>query len=145
MKFLRIALGLVVGAYALFSLFPIGTNAAYKLGLLHASGDEARLIPVWEATPWWQLAVWAALVAFFAHVAWRLIRGRAALTAYVAALVMDAALWWTMQTQPAYQEAFTPAELQIDYLTLLSMAVVGGLIWWAEGRGRGAGLNPPLI
>jgi hypothetical protein len=134
MKYLRVALGVLVGAYALYSLFPIGTNAAYKLGLLGVSEGEARLIPLWEATPWWQLAVWAALTAFLLHVAWRLVRGRTALTAYVVALLLYAALWWTMQAQPAYQQAFTPAELQLDYLMLLAMALVGGLIWWVEGR-----------
>ena len=134
MKILRVALGAVVAAYGLFCLFPIATNAAFKLGLLHAGGDEARLIPLWTATSWLQLAIWAAVVAVFIAVGWRLIRGQAALGLYVVAVLLDAGLWWVMQSSDAYQQAFTPAELQMDYDMLLGRIIAGVLIWWVERR-----------
>jgi hypothetical protein len=131
---LRIALGVIVGAYGLFCLFPIGTNAAYKLGLLHPAGEVARMVPLWEATSWPQLMVWAAVVALFLVVGWRLVRGQPAFRLYLMAFVLDAALWWFMQSAEAYQQVFTPAELQMDYDMLLGMAVAALAIWWLERR-----------
>jgi hypothetical protein len=135
MRVLRIALGFVVGAYGVFCIFPIAANALYKAGQMPAPGGEAaRMVPLWEATPWWQLAVWAAIVALFMLVAVRLIRGRAALGLYLLAIVADRALWWVMHAGEAYQQAFTPAELQLDYVTLAAMVLVAVLIWVAERR-----------
>lgn len=136
MKFLRIALGAVVAAYGLFSLFPIATNAAFKLGLLHPGEAQARLIPLWSATSWFQLAVWAAVVGVFVVVGWRLIRGRAALGLYLLAVVLDTALWWVMQSGDAYQQAFTAGELQMDYDLLLGMLAAGVAIWRIERQPR---------
>ncbi|MDB5475311.1 MAG: hypothetical protein JWP49_822 [Phenylobacterium sp.] len=135
MKILRIAVGVVVGLYGLFCLFPIGANAAWKLGLIHpADGHAARLVPLWAATSWPQLIVWAAVVALFPVVGWRLVRGRPAFRLYLTAFVLDAALWWFMQSAEAYQQVFTPAELQMDYDMLLGMAVAALAIWWVERR-----------
>lgn len=133
MKYLRIALGVVAGAYGLFCLFPLLSNAAYKLGMMHdLKGDAARMVPLWQATPWWQLAAWLAVVTLFLAAAWRLIRGRRALGLYAAAFVADACLWWVFQSGAAYRQVFSPAELQFDYYMLGAMLLVGALIWWAE-------------
>jgi hypothetical protein len=135
MKILRIAVGVIVGLYGLFCLFPIATNAAWKLGLMHpAGGDAARMVPLWAATSWPQLAVWAAVVALFLVVGWRLVRGQPAFRLYLVTFVLDAGIWWFMQSGDAYQQVFTPAELQMDYDMLLGMAVAGLLIWWVERR-----------
>ena len=131
---LRIALGAVVAAYGLVSLIPIAANGAFKLGLLHPSGAQARLIPLWSATSWFQLGVWAAVVAVFIVVGWRLIRGRAALGLYVLAVLLNTALWWIMQSGDAYQQAFTPGELQTDYDLLLATIAAGVAIWRIERR-----------
>ena len=37
-----------------------------------------------------------------------------------------------MQSSEAFQQAFTPAELQMDYDMLLGRTVAGVLIWWVE-------------
>ena len=133
MKVLRIALGVVVGAYGLYCLFPLLSNAAYKLGYLHRlTGDAARVVPLWEATPWWQLAVWLAVLILFAVAGWRLIRGRSAFRLYAVTIVLDAALWWVFQSSAAYRQVFTQAELQLDYYSLGAMLLVGGLIWRVE-------------
>jgi hypothetical protein len=132
---LRIALGVLVGAYGLSNLLPIASNVAYKAGAMgQPTGEMARMVPLWEATAWWQLGLWTAVAALLMLVAWRLVRGRPALGLYVATLAADAVLWWLMQSGAAYQQVFTPADLQMDYDMLLAMAVVGVLIWWAERR-----------
>jgi len=135
MWLLRIALGFVVGAYGVFCLFPIVANALYKAGRMPApAGEAARMIPLWDATPWWQLAAWTAIVALFLLVAVRLIRGRPAFGLYLLAIAADGALWWVMHASEAYQLAFTPAEAQLDYATLAAMILVAVLIWLAERR-----------
>ena len=132
---LRIGLGVLVGAYGLSNILPITSNVLYKAGTLgQPRGDMARMAPLWEATAWWQLGLWTAVVALLMLVAWRLLRGRHALGLYVATLTADAALWWVMQSGAAYQQVFSPADVQMDYDMLLAMAVVGVLIWWVERR-----------
>jgi len=138
MKILRIAVGAVVGAFGLFSLFPIVTNVLYKLGAMpHPAGDAARMVPLWVATPWWQLGASAAIAALFLTIGWRLVRGRPALGLYVAAMVADTVLWWIMHSAAAYQQVFTPIEVQMDYDMLLGAAVAGAVIWWVERRPLG--------
>ncbi|MDB5494718.1 MAG: hypothetical protein JWP86_2055 [Phenylobacterium sp.] len=132
---LRIGLGVLVGVYGLSNLLPIASNVAYKAGALgQPTGAMARMVALWDATAWWQLGLWTAVVAVLMLVAWRLVCGRPALGLYVATLAADAALWWVMQSGAAYQQVFTPADVQMDYDMLLAMAVVGVLIWWVERR-----------
>ena len=134
----RIALGAVVGAYGLFSLVPITVNALYKAGAMpRPSAEAAQRVALWEATPWWQLGLSAAIVALFLTIAWRLVRGRPALGLYVAALFGNAVVWWVMHSAAAYQQVFTPAEVQMDYDLVLGFAVAGASIWWLERRVAG--------
>jgi len=127
------ALGVVVGAYGVFCVFPIAANVLYKLGQMVApTGDAARMIPLWKATAWWELAVWAAIVVLFLIIGSRLILDRPAFGLYVLAVVADGALWWVMHATEAYQQAFTPAELELDYVMLAGMFLVGLLIWVAD-------------
>jgi hypothetical protein len=144
MKILRIAhvrvvLAGLVGAYGLSNLVPIAANVLYKAGAMpHLGAEAAQRIELWTATPWWQLGVWTAIVAMFLAVAWRLLRGRPALGLYVAALVGDTVRWWIMHSAAAYQQVFSPTEVQMDYDIILGMAAVGAAIWWLERRGSGA-------
>jgi hypothetical protein len=135
MRILRMALGVLVGAYGVFCLFPIGANALYKAGQMPSpAGDAARMVPLWQATSWWELAVWTGVVVLFLVIGLRLLRGWPAFGLYLVALAVDGALWWVMHASEAYQQAFTPAELQMDYVMLAGMALVGVLIWVAERR-----------
>jgi hypothetical protein len=135
MKVLRMALGLVVGAYGVFCLFPIAANALYKAGQMPPpAGEAARMVPLWAATAWWELALWTAIVALFLVTGFRLVRGRPALGLYLVVIVANGALWWVMHAKEAYQRAFTTAELQTDYVMLVATVVVGVLIWLAERR-----------
>jgi len=138
MKILRIAVGAVVAAFGLFSLFPVATDVLYKAGALaKPAGEAAGMTALWAATPWWQLGASAAVAALFLAIGWRLVRRRPALGLYVAALVADAVLWWIMHSAAAYQQVFTPTEVQIDYDIVLAVAVAGALIWWVERRPMG--------
>ena len=135
MRILRYVLGALIGAYALFSLFPIATDAAFKLGMYdNPTGVVARMIPLWQATSWWHLVLWLVVVALFLVAAWRLLRGGRALAPYAAAFILDMVLWATMKTLPAYRQVFTPAELQSDGYILAFMVVCGVLIWFVERR-----------
>jgi len=132
-KLLRIVLGLVVAAQGLSSLFPLLTSAAYKFGLIHpTSGPAALMVPLWAATPLWQLAVWLAAVLVLAVAAWRLARGRPALWLYLAALAANAGLQWLMQRSAAYHRVFGPATAPFDRDRLVVLLLVGALIWWVE-------------
>jgi hypothetical protein len=135
MKILRVALGVLIGAYGVFCLFPIVTNAVYKAGRMpDPTGEAARMIPLWQATSWWELAAWTGIVALFVVIGARLMRGQTAFGLYLIALGADAGLWWIMHASEAYQRAFTQAELQLDYVMLAAMVVVALLIWIAERR-----------
>lgn len=134
MNILRIATGAMAAGYGLFSLAPIAADAAYKLDLFTPRGEATRIVPLWDATPWWQLGASAGVAGIFLLIGWRLVRGRSALGFYVVALFANAALWWAVQSSTAYQQVFTQAELQLDYALLLATAVFGVLIWWLERK-----------
>jgi hypothetical protein len=133
MKILRIALGVIVGLYGLVLALPLLRNSLFKLGRLHnLSGDRARMVPLWQATAWWQLAIWLIAVALMLAAAFRLFAGRSALAIFAAGFVVDAGLWWMLRGGAAYQQAFTPLQLRSDYYTLSFMLLVGAVIWLVE-------------
>ena len=96
------------------------------------------MIPLFQATPWWQVAASALVTAFLLATAWRLIRGRPALLWYAVALAAEFCVWWATQQLPAYQQAFSPSELQVDYYILMGMLAAAVAIWWTERRGQPA-------
>jgi hypothetical protein len=134
MKIVRILLGVVSICWGLWSLVPVVSTAAYKLGQLPDSAEVHRLIPLFQATPWWMVAVWLAEIALYLVAGWRLIRGRPALRVFIAAVAIGAALWWIMSRTPQYQQAFTPAELQLDYWIFAVEAALIAAIALVERR-----------
>ena len=77
MMWVRVVLALIVAAQALSSLFPLMGYVAYKLGVIHPhSGLAAQMVPLWAATPSWQLAVWAICVAALGLAAWSAVARR---------------------------------------------------------------------
>lgn len=136
MKFLRWVLGALVLAYAGLSGLIAVMTAAYKLGKLKTvPADVQRMIPLWEATPWWQLAVWGVVVLLLLAAALRLFRGGRAFGVFALAVIAEAGLWWVMHKLPAYNAAFTPAELKMDPY-ILGGLVVGTLLIWVTERDR---------
>ena len=134
MKIVRILLGVVSIGWGLWSLVPVVSTAAYKLGKLADTPDIHRLIPLFQATPWWMIAVWLAEIALYLFAGWLLIRGRPALRAFIAAVAIGAGLWWSMSRTAQYQQAFTPAELQLDYWIFAVEAALIAAIALVERR-----------
>jgi len=136
MKFLRWVLGALTLAYGLMGLLMAGLNAAHKLGQLKTVPEDLqRMVPLWDATPWWQLGVWGLVILMLLVAAMRLFRGGKAFGPFALALIGEGVLWWTMHKLPAYQTVFTAAELKYDYYILGGMAVAAVLIWLSE-RGK---------
>ena len=136
MKFLRWVLGALVLAYAGMCGLMAGMNALHKLGrLTTVPAEMQRMVPLWDATPWWQLAVWGAVTLLLLVTAMRLFNGGKALGVFVLAIAGEVAVWWFMHKLPAYSTVFTKAELQYDYYTWGAMAAIAVLIWLTE-RGK---------
>jgi hypothetical protein len=136
MKFLRWVLGVLVLAYAGMCGLMGGMNALHKLGkLTTVPAEMQRMVPLWDATPWWQLALWGAVVILLLVTVMRLFIGGRALGVFVLATAAEIATWWFMHKLPAYQTVFTRAELQYDYYIIGAMIVVALLIGVTE-RGK---------
>ncbi|MDO9223103.1 MAG: hypothetical protein Q7U20_05235 [Caulobacter sp.] len=136
MKILRWVLGALVLAYGAMCVLMAGLNLAYKLGkLATVPADLQRMVPLWEATQMWHLALFGVGGLLLLMTAWRLFTGGKALGVFILAIVVEVAVWWFMHNLPAYQTVFTKAELQYDYYTWGTMAVVAVLIWLTE-RGK---------
>lgn len=133
MMILRIVLALAVVGQALSSFFPLLGNVLYKSGLVTAaSGPAARMVPLWAATPWWQLAVWLAAIVMLLAAAWRLIRRRPALWLYIASLATTFSLRWIMERGAAFHEVFGDAPRGFDFARLAILVLGAALIWWVE-------------
>ena len=133
MKLLRWVLGALVLAYAGMCALMGGLNAVHKLGKLTTVPAELqRMVPLWDATPWWQLAVWGVVVLLLLTAALRLFQGGKAFGVFALAVVGEVGLWWVMHKLPAYNAAFTPAELKTDPYILGGLVVAGLLIWVTE-------------
>lgn len=132
MKYVRIVLGVLVALYALMGLWQVGMTIGHKTGMYTAAGEAARMIPLMDATAWWQVVVWLASLLAFLVAAWRLLRGGKAFIPYVVAFVVNIGGWLTVQGSDAYQTVFTAAERQLDYYLLAVLVAVGAVIWWTE-------------
>ena len=129
MKVLRWVLGALVLVYGGMCVLMAGLNGAHKLGKLgEVPADLQRMVPLWDATPMWQLAIFGAGGLLALMAAWRLFTGGKALGVFALAVVAEVAAWWFMHKLPAYGTVFTKAELQYDYYTWGALAVVGVLI-----------------
>ena len=132
MKYVRLALGVLVGLYALTGLYHAGLTIGHKTGAIAAGGEAVRMIPLMDAMAWWQVVIWVAGLVVFLVAAWRLLRGGKALKPYVVAFVINIGGWLTIQGSDAYAQVFTAAERQIDYYMLAALVGIGAAIWWTE-------------
>jgi hypothetical protein len=143
MMWVRVVLALIVAAQGLSSFFPLTGYVAYKLGIIHpTSGLPAVMVPLWAATPWWQLVVWAACVVALELAAWRLIRRRPALVIYLPAIFANAGLQWLGERTPAYHRLFSAAAARFDFDRWAVLLLIGALIWWVEQQPVRGG-SPP--
>ena len=132
MKYVRLALGVLVGLYALTGLYHAGLTIGHKTGAIAAGGEAVRMIPLMDAMAWWQVVIWVAGLVVFLVAAWRLLRGGKALKPYVVAFVINIGGWLTIQGSDAYAQVFTAAERQIDYYMLAALVGIGAAISWTE-------------
>lgn len=133
MKYLRWALGVLIGFYALISLLPLGSTVLFKLGKLDAAAAEMqRYVPLMNEMAPWHLVLWLVGVVLYLVAVWRLFRGGQALMAYLAAFVLDVVSLYVMRGGQAYAQVFTADELKMDYYILAALAVGGLLIWLTE-------------
>lgn len=133
MKYLRWALGVLLGLYALMGLYPAGVTVGHKTGLLtNLPADAARMVPLMDAMAWWQVVVWIAALLILGFAAWRLLRGGKALLPFAIGFVVDIGGWLTVQSMDAYRQIFTARELQMDYYILGGLLVALLLTWWIE-------------
>lgn len=133
MKYVRIALGVLVALYSVMGLWHMVLTIGHKTGVYVATDAmTARMVPLMEAIAWWQVAVWLAAVAAMLVAAWRLVRGGQAFKPYAVGFVLDVGGWLTIQGSDAYRSVFTAAERQFDYYILAGLVVIGLVIWWSE-------------
>ncbi|HEX6859357.1 MAG TPA: hypothetical protein VF138_04050 [Caulobacteraceae bacterium] len=131
MKYVRWALGALVGLYVLRNLYYWVLTAGSKSGLMPLSGDNVGFQSLIDAIALWQVVVWAVAIAAYAVAALRLLRGGKALVPLAAGFVLDGGLYLMMRQIPAYQAA--PAQVQqIDMLCLAAVAVAVVITWWTE-------------
>jgi hypothetical protein len=137
MKLIRIGLGLIVAAYGALLLIPVLNTTAYQMGLIHRIRPAAaRLVPLWAATPAWQICVWVLAVILMLAAGVQLIRGRPAFRLFVAGFVVTAGLWSAYRGLPQYRQAITPQEMRTDYYVLAVMLLVGAGVWLVERPAR---------
>jgi hypothetical protein len=135
MKYLRWALGVLIGVWGLWSAYPLVMTALYKA---HVGGeppaDVQKYVPLMQATPWWELLLWLATVLLLLTAAWRLFRNGRAFGPYALAFAVGMIHWGIMQSRPVYHQVFTAQELRMDYAIFAGEIVIGLLLWWRERR-----------
>ena len=131
MRVLRWLLAAALTAYAAAGVLPTLETVLYRFRL-HVPGVSPRMIPLLEATPLWQVAAGFMVMGLLLAAAWRLGRGRPVFGLSLFAFAADTVLWWIVHAMPAYQLAYTPAELGDDYMTLAGMMALLLAIWIVE-------------
>jgi hypothetical protein len=130
MKYVRWALGVLVGLYTLMGLYHTVLTVGHKAGVALPGG--AGMEGLMDAIAWWQVAIWLVAMVAYGVAAWRLLRGGKALVPYVVGFVLDTAAWLMLKSTAAYQAAFTPEQLQMDYYVMGALLVGLALTWWTE-------------
>jgi hypothetical protein len=133
MIWLRVILAVALLLQAASSGVPLLAFVAYRLQLIHpTSGAGAVMVPLWRATPAWQLSVWLVAILILLAAALRLVLSRSALWLYIAAIAVNFGLQQLMQRSEAYRQVFGTVTPHFDYARLAILALVGALIWWVE-------------
>jgi len=132
MKYVRWALGVLVGLYALTALYHMVLTVGHKTGMAMSLPGAADMGGLMDAIAWWQVVVFLLAVIGYGVAAFRLLRGGKALVPYAAALVLDAIGWLTIRSTAAYQSAFSAEQLQMDYYVMGALLIGLALVWWTE-------------
>ena len=134
-------------AYALWNAVPPVTTLLYKLNKMPPAmaAETQRFIPMMQATPWWQVALWLFIDLTYLFAAFRVVtRPREAFVPFLIAAVLDAANWYISKQRPIYDKTFTAQELQLDYIILCGL-VVGAILYFAASRVRRQRIQPAVL
>lgn len=147
MVFLRWILALATVGYALWNAVPPVTTLLFKLGNLPPAiaAESQRYVPLMQATPWWQVAVWLFADLVYLFAAFRLVsRPRGAFAPFLIAAVIDLANLLWMRQQPLYLNTFTAQELMLDYAVMGGLAL-GVVLYYAASRTRKKRVQPAVL
>jgi hypothetical protein len=147
--FVRAPLALLIATQVLSMLFATVLTVAYRLDYLRLAAfmggftpgdDYRRFIPLMDATPWWNHALWIGASVLFLASGLQLLRNRAsAFALFAVAWVLGAAGNMMSQSTPEYREVFSFSAplFARDYLIPAMTACIPVLIaaaLWAHGR-----------
>ena len=135
MRALRLTLSVITAAWGLVNLFPLLGTIAGKLGPIpQMPGWPVNLRLLLEQIPWWDVAVWAAMIVMYLLVARALKRGRPAFRLYVVAFIAELVRWLPIYSLPIYTQTWTSGEMRFRYIAWCVLVAVGAAIWWTERK-----------
>jgi len=131
MKYLRWALGVLLGLYVLRNLYYFALTVGSKTGLMPLTGDNAGFQSLVNSLAVWHVVLWGVSIAAYAVATVRYFRGGKALIPVAVGFVLDGAMYLMLRGMPAYQAA--PQQVQqVDMLCLVAIAVAVVVTWWTE-------------
>ena len=143
--FLRVIFALATAAYAVWNSVPPVKTLLFKFGQFHPSGTEAKFIPLMNATPVWQAALWLVANFIYLIAAYRLVtRPRGAFPVFLLAALVDVGVWGLSKMKLVYDQTFNAQELQLDYYILGGLAVMA-VIYLLFSRTRAKRVTPTLL
>jgi|GEM_PF-6444204 len=132
---IRIVLGVLVAAYALFSGL-VGFLNVFLLRIgrepLYLPANMTDFLGVLTSVPWWRFALWPAAIVLYSLAAYRLLTGKTAAAFYGAALLCDLAFLGILKVSGAIHA--DPKAIDLDYVTAVITLVIGAGIWMTERR-----------
>lgn len=132
MKYLRWALGVLLGLYVLRNLYYFALTVGAKTGAMPLTGDNAAVKPFVDSLALWFVALWAVLIVAYAIASFRFFRGGKATTPLLVAVALDAVTLFIMRSMATYQQ-LVPADVkQLDLIGVVTMAAVLVIAWWTE-------------
>jgi hypothetical protein len=164
MAFLRGLLALLAIAYGLFNTVAPISTALYKLQgkwpagwtmaqkalsypPFNAGASADRFIPLMQATNWVQIGLWLLADLLYIVAGFRLIgrQPRSAFPVFLVAFILDVATWFTFKRLAVYDQTFSPAEQQQDYVIFGVVVLLGALIWLVGRSVRRKRVQPTLL
>ena len=128
MKYLRPALGVLLGIYVLRSLVFFALTVGHMTGVA-ASAQYGALIDTFAV---WQVVLWGVAIAAYIVATLRLFRGGKALIPLAGGLVLDTAFYMMIKDIPAYAASLSVMDQQIDLYGLAAVVAVALITWWTE-------------
>ncbi len=125
-------LGLLVGAYAIFTAWGFTTIAMLREGRMPPMLPEnlGSFMPVLMSLPLWHFLLWPVAVIFYFVAAWRLLIGARGALLYTVALGFDLVFLLLLKRAGAVHA--DPGAIDLDYVTAAITVTVGVVLWLME-------------